>query len=142
MMMVPNDHLIMLLGQRLTPARLAAFGAAAFIPALRAWGLPADWNRAALPALRWYTVSLAGLFREWINKPGSEWSAEAERGVLDYTLEWEALAERVHPSFRRLNRLPDDVAEHRLDRFGFPLASRAPWPKPRPERSDIDPAGE
>ena len=144
MMMGPNDHLIMLLGQRLTPARLAAFGAAAFSPALRAWRhtLPADANRAALSALRWHTGSLARFFREWIDKPGSEWSAGAERVVLDYILGWEALAERVHPSFTRLNRLPDDVAEYGLDRFGFPLASRAPWPKPRPQRSDIDPAGE
>jgi len=144
MMMGPNDHLIMLLGRRLTPARLAAFGATAFIPALRAWRhtLPADCSRAALSDLRWHAETLGRLFRQWIDNPGTEWSAEMELGVLDYILKWEALAERVHPSFRRLNRLPDDVAEFRLDRFGFPLASRAPWPKPRPERSDIDPAGE
>ena len=143
-MLGASDHLVMLLGQRLTPARLAAFGAAAFGPALRAWRhtLPPDCSRAALSELRGHMRGLAAALRLWLEQPHMPSGRAAEREAARLCAEWQSAVARVHPAFTPLFPLPADRAEHGLDRFGFPLASQGPWPKPCPERSDIDPAGE
>ena len=144
MMMGPNDHLIMLLGQRLTLARLAAFGAAGFIPALRAWRhtLPADCSRAALSDLRGHMLVLAVTLRHWLEQPHTPSGRAAEREAARLCAQWQSAAARLHPAFTPLFPLPADRAERDCDELGFPLGERAPWPKPRPQRSDIDPAGE
>jgi hypothetical protein len=139
-MMPPGDDLVMLLGQRLTPARLAAFGAAAFIPALRAWRntLPEDVNRAALSELRWHSALLAAAFRQWIDNPNTEAGYEGERRAARLCSEWQGIAARVHPAFRPLFPLPADRAERGLDALGFPLSNRAAWPQPRKEMLSDD----
>jgi len=130
-MLGASDHLVMLLGQRLTPARLAAFGAAAFVPALRAWGhtLPPDCSRAALSGLRGHMRGLAAALRLWLEQPHTPSGRAAEREAARLCAEWQSAAARVHSVFRPLFPLPADRAERGLDELGFPLGERAPWPQ-------------
>jgi hypothetical protein len=130
-MLGASDHLVLLLGRRLTPARLAAFGAAAFGPALRAWRhtLPPDCSRAALSEMRGTSLNLAAAMWQWIDNPDTRWSREAERLAARLCAEWQSAAARVHPAFTPLFPLPADRAERGLDELGFPLSDRAAWPQ-------------
>jgi len=125
------DHLVMLLGRRLTPARLAAFGAAAFGPALRAWRhtLPPDCSRAALSELRGHMLGLAAAMPLWLEQPHTPSGRAAEREAARLCAEWQSAAARVHPAFTPLFPLPADRAERDCDELGFPLGERAPWPQ-------------
>jgi hypothetical protein len=131
-MRAARDELVMLFGQRLTPARLAVFGAAAFVPALRAWSatLPPGCNRAALSELRGHSFALSQALRLWLDAPESQMGREAERAAARLCAEWQEQAAHVHPVFTPLNRLPADRAERGLDALGFPIGSRSCWPQP------------
>lgn len=142
-----GDDVARLLSRRLTPMRLAAFGASAFAAMARrqARDLPDGSNLRALRALCDAALHVALWLRLWddVAAIDPDVASQAARETARGCARWQSLAGRVHADFRPVFELPPDRAEPGRDCYGFPVNTPVEgWPIPaarvacRPHRSD------
>ena len=124
-----NANIAWLLGEPVTLARLAAFGAASlFSDAKRTIGaLPPGASRAALSALRWRASDAGRMLRLAIDEPRHPAAPSALAMFAAFMASWQQKAAEVHPDFAPLMRLPPYPPPDGHDPVGVPVGFQQAW---------------